>query len=723
VIIKKNKIIIEHFLQNNFIMENISLFKNFIKEIGTRTLAQIVEGIKGDHYKESILKIRGFVESGDKEKVDRLKKGLVAFTVSGKFAGGRKMSFLKTYNPLVILDIDKLDPEALPYLILKIKGIAFTRVAFISPSGRGLKIIVEVDSEMKMHGMAYRQVMSFYEKELGVKIDKSGKDITRLCFMSYDPEIYFNPESCVYKVTASKNQPAESANKNPNLVPRRAPELVEESPNLTLDYADAFDICVARTNGEMTFEEGNRNNFIYRVGVFCVHAGIPLTIAIEESKKRFDFDNAEMQQAITSAYNYQPYPVVNSVVEIPSETLPTIPARVFDKLPALLRRGCQAWKEEGEQGVFLTGALGVLSSCLPEVSGIYDGDLYHPNLFVFVVASEAGGRSAFEFARILGADYDGELLELSKVAKVDFKKASRKYKVALKKFEGGETDTEPIEPEQPKFRKLFITTNISSTMLIRALNQNEDSGILFETVSSDLGKVFRKGWGGALPSIRKSFHHETLSFSREKNIEFVEVERPELSIAMSGDLRKVKRFISSIEDPMLSRFLFYNFEESPNWQSIVPKRGGADLDDIYQNLSKEVLEMVHFLKANKTKFTLMDIQWEKLNRIFRNKMEKTNRDYGSDALSIVMRMGLTCFRFAMILSAIRKFEEKNLVTELVCKEEDFEVAVALVEVYMEHSLFIYDQLPGHDSGSWFGPVRRQSPDDDRALKPRGSEGS
>jgi len=327
-------------------MKNISLFKNFITEIGDRTLAQIVEGIKGDHYKESILKIRRLVESGNKKKVDQLKKGLVAFTVSGKFEGGRKMSFLKTYNPLVILDIDKLDPNALPYLILKIRGIALTRVVFVSPSGRGLKVIVAVDSEMKMHGMAYRQVMRFYEKELGVKIDKSGKDITRLCFMSYDPEIYFNPESSIYKVIASESKPAESANKNPNLIPRRAPQLVEESSSLTLDYADAFDICVARTDGEMTFEEGNRNNFIYRVGVFCIHAGIPLEIAIEESKKRFEFDNTEIQQAITSAYNYQPHPVVNSVVEVPSERLPTIPVRVYDKLPALLRKGCQVWKDE-----------------------------------------------------------------------------------------------------------------------------------------------------------------------------------------------------------------------------------------------------------------------------------------------------------------------------------------------------------------------------------------
>ena len=55
-------------------MRNISLFKNFTKEIGSRTLSQIVEEIRGNHYKDAISKIRELVKSGDQEKVNRLKK-------------------------------------------------------------------------------------------------------------------------------------------------------------------------------------------------------------------------------------------------------------------------------------------------------------------------------------------------------------------------------------------------------------------------------------------------------------------------------------------------------------------------------------------------------------------------------------------------------------------------------------------------------------------------
>ncbi|MFK7807550.1 MAG: DNA primase, partial [Saprospiraceae bacterium] len=84
-------------------MENISVFKNFVNEIGARTLSEIVLGIRSSHYKEAVFQIRKAVESGNKEEADKLKKGLLAFTVSGEYAGGRKKDFLKAYNPYVIL--------------------------------------------------------------------------------------------------------------------------------------------------------------------------------------------------------------------------------------------------------------------------------------------------------------------------------------------------------------------------------------------------------------------------------------------------------------------------------------------------------------------------------------------------------------------------------------------------------------------------------------------
>ena len=319
-------------------MKYISLFKNFTKEVGNRTLTQIVNGIRGDHYRQSILKIRALIQSGHKGKANQLKKELVAFTVSGLFEGGRKIRFLKTYNPFVILDIDKLNPSKLPGLILKIKQIEFTKVCFISPSGRGLKIIVEVDSKMKNHKATYWQVMNFYKDYLMVEIDKSGSDITRLCFMSYDPDVYFNEKSTVFKVSASETDTTKTSRSAPDLMPRRAPDLSGKSLNLRVDYSDAFKTCVGRTDAELAFKSGNRNNYIYRLGVFCFYAGIPVEIAIEESNKTFDFDNYEMERTIKNAYSWEPSPAEEKLARSSSDTPSLNPANLFYMSPEIIKK-------------------------------------------------------------------------------------------------------------------------------------------------------------------------------------------------------------------------------------------------------------------------------------------------------------------------------------------------------------------------------------------------
>jgi hypothetical protein len=65
-------------------------------------------------------------------------------------------------------------------------------MCFVSPSGNGLKVFIEVDTGMEHHDTAYQQVQKYYEDATGLKADSSCKDITRLCFMSYDPNLYKN---------------------------------------------------------------------------------------------------------------------------------------------------------------------------------------------------------------------------------------------------------------------------------------------------------------------------------------------------------------------------------------------------------------------------------------------------------------------------------------------------------------------------------------------------
>jgi hypothetical protein len=57
-------------------------------------------------------------------------------------------------------------------------------------------------------------------------------------------------------------------------------------------------------------------------------------------------------------------------------------------------------------------------------------------------------------------------------------------------------------------------------------------------------------------------------------------------------------------------------------------------------------------------------------------------------VSVVFRHGLNTARLAMILTGLRKFEEKWTFYEMKCAEEDFRIAMAVMGVLLRHSLML-----------------------------------
>ncbi len=177
----------------------VSLFRNFNQVEENLEIGVILEQIRSGKYKARVQALRELLRQGKSEEYDSAKRSLPAFTPSGLFAGGRKLEFLKEYSGLVILDLDDLQQEQLLAARQKIQECTYTYACFISPSGQGLKVLVKVFSRPVFHKRTFNQVKSFYEDLLKLEIDPSGKDITRLCFVSWDEVLYLNPAAACFK--------------------------------------------------------------------------------------------------------------------------------------------------------------------------------------------------------------------------------------------------------------------------------------------------------------------------------------------------------------------------------------------------------------------------------------------------------------------------------------------------------------------------------------------
>jgi hypothetical protein len=208
----------------------VTIFQNFTQIKSHQHISEVLDQIKSDKYKSQVAELQKLVNSDNLDEYNKQKKSLLAFTPSGYFVGGRKMQFLKEYSSLIILDFDKLTENRLKLLCEKIPSIPYTLALFKSPSGNGCKVLVRVkpsNSEItelpppcsqgepvlslskegqgvgtlqQFHLLAFNQVRQYYEDRLALQVDPSGKDITRLCFFSYDPDLYYNPEASTYQV-------------------------------------------------------------------------------------------------------------------------------------------------------------------------------------------------------------------------------------------------------------------------------------------------------------------------------------------------------------------------------------------------------------------------------------------------------------------------------------------------------------------------------------------
>ena len=260
-------------------MPLVTFFKNFNEQQANKQLDDTLKAIGSGVWKQQIEKLRECLTKGNQDGFERLKKSLPAFTPSGLFAGGRKLEYLKEYSGFVILDIDKLSNDKLSDVKQKAIKSTLCYACFISPSGTGLKILVPVNADKASHKETFIQLQNHFEKLLDVEIDKSGKDVTRLCFVSHDPDIFINFNAGTFQIEQT--------------------QCFASQNDLQAIYCDALHFTVKKES----YTTGNRNNFIFLLANNLNRKGVSLNDALKLILSEYTYNDTEVTTTVKSAYN------------------------------------------------------------------------------------------------------------------------------------------------------------------------------------------------------------------------------------------------------------------------------------------------------------------------------------------------------------------------------------------------------------------------------------
>lgn len=143
-------------------------------------------------YRVTLLKI-GKDQKAAKLAVDPLKKNLPGLLWSGRFAR-RANDALIEHSGLLCVDLDSLGAK-LRDVREKLLTSPHLFALFLSPTGDGLKAIFRVPADASKHLGSFVAVSRHVLDITGVQVDQACKDVARLCFVSYDPQAYFNPNA------------------------------------------------------------------------------------------------------------------------------------------------------------------------------------------------------------------------------------------------------------------------------------------------------------------------------------------------------------------------------------------------------------------------------------------------------------------------------------------------------------------------------------------------
>lgn len=204
---------------------DVSIFKNLhsVKPQWT-TLEKTVHLIRTSPLlREYTEDARRHYAAGEKEKGDYIKKKLLpAFAPAGYLLDGKGRVNLIGLTGLCFINIDHIEEDRVEASMAILREDEHILLAARSVSGKGIHILVpyrfwreDPTSQLpgtpckmnQTYGSVFKSTAARYRELLGLQTDKAAENAERLCLVSYDAGVWYNPAATpiVYRYEFQKS--------------------------------------------------------------------------------------------------------------------------------------------------------------------------------------------------------------------------------------------------------------------------------------------------------------------------------------------------------------------------------------------------------------------------------------------------------------------------------------------------------------------------------------
>ena len=259
-------------------------------------------------------------KENDENKKASLKKLLMPICFSGEFSYRSAKNIIR-HSGFACLDFDDVGTfEDAVCLRDSLQDNEYIYSAFISPSGNGVKAIVKIPKDIVNHKKYYEALCETFDSFLDLKT----KDISRVCFASYDPDLFINHNSKEWvlmkeytEITIKNNYPKHFQ---------------------IIDTSKKVDVIIKWFNKKFTLNAGERNNNLFKLACGLNRAGLNKEEALSLFKNYYSsgLEESELDTIIKSGYK--------NTAEFDSLTL--IDDNKVREAQEILKKGVQKAKKE-----------------------------------------------------------------------------------------------------------------------------------------------------------------------------------------------------------------------------------------------------------------------------------------------------------------------------------------------------------------------------------------
>ena len=321
-------------------------------------IEELAEQIRQGKFSEQILHLRTYYPvleirrniDGEMEGIEEYTKALprILFALEQENRQGQRTTL--SYTGLVLLEVNNLTGREEAEAIRQgAAEIPHTLLTFVGADGQSVKIICQGSQPLQtggeseslptdsatialFHENLYERARLIYNGQLGVTIEKQEPLVNRICYMSSDSGVYYNPDAAV--IFAKVEKPTEKTLRRAT----RQPLSDDHERYVSMHTAYEFNMTKAldATQG-IGDNDLRRHSVLTLLAQYCLETGIPMGVAQHLTRLRSWLNSDEMLVNKTFENVYRDEHMQKMVEKrgiqltrnVPAETLLTLKINTF----------------------------------------------------------------------------------------------------------------------------------------------------------------------------------------------------------------------------------------------------------------------------------------------------------------------------------------------------------------------------------------------------------